>query len=108
MNLLGHEIDIDFVYRIGPIQSETSRQDAYWIFFELAFKDGRSHKVEIENNFLLESYRGGHLVMNARDLNKTEVKKLYRQKQKDLKVIKDLREKVIKDKETTAHRLTLL
>lgn len=98
MNLLGFDIDIDFAWSIGPVIIEESIKDGYWIFFELKLKDGRSHKVEINNNFYLQPYRGQTLVMNKKDLTARQQKQLDKRKPEDIDVIKKLRMAVIKEK----------
>jgi hypothetical protein len=98
MNLLGHEIDISFVYKISPLQFERSRSDAFWMFFELSFKDGRSHKVEINYNFILENVKGKDYVFNIKTLNKRELACVEKKWNKSLVIIKKLREVAINKK----------
>jgi hypothetical protein len=97
MNLLGHEINLDFVYSVSPLFGDTITTEAYYFFFELSFKDGRSHKVEINNNFGSFSYNGNVYKRPKKDLTARQQKALEKKKITDLELIKKLRAEVVKE-----------
>ena len=50
MEVLGHEIDVDFIYKINPVVWNNFHRR---LFFELSFKDGKTHLVEFCKNYAL-------------------------------------------------------
>jgi len=87
MDILGHEIDLDFVYQISPIIEVRNCQ----IHFVLSFKDGKTHVVKYRDDYS----KGG----NCRE--QSSPKRGFSYKGNDLKKL----EKIIKEDTAKLNKL---
>lgn len=97
MNILGHEIDPTFVYQIGKIFSGEGKpaDESFYYFFEIRFKDGRSHTVSLSYNYSTIEYKGREYVQSE-FLSKKQ-KQIFPKKRAAAQVkIKELRNLIIK------------
>lgn len=93
MNILGYEIDPSFVHTIHPITiCETN--NGYEYCFVLDFKDGRSHKVKVSNNYSDFEYKE-KLWSDTPFLSNAYRKKMLIKKPKDGERIKKIRMEII-------------
>ena len=91
MDILGHEIDLDFIYYISPIRWNNFSCE---LWFDLNFKDGRSHRVELKPHYSDTACpRTASGSYNVRWLNKLE-----KVKQADRSILEKLRKKITDDK----------
>lgn len=93
MNILGYEIDPTFVHTVHPIKIADT-EHGYEYFFVLDFKDGRSHKVKISNNYSTLNYQGNPYSVTPH-LSRANHKKMVLKKPKDGELIKKLRTDII-------------
>ena len=96
MDILGHEIDVNFIYRIAPV--EFSEMQGF-LRFKLDFKDGRSHLVKFRDDYTYHS--NCRKAERHKDYNGNDVKKIDALIQKDTKALSKLRDKIIAEKNKT-------
>lgn len=96
MDILGYSIDTQFVYSVGPIIGDKQRSDGYYIEFELKFKDGRTHKVNLSYNYFPFYYRGKVYAGNIKQLTKKQLERVPIKLERDMKQLKTLRYAIIK------------
>lgn len=96
MNILGYDIDPNFVYMVHPIQKSEATY-GYRYTFIIDFNDGRSHRVKIDNNYKVFEYRDSYYV-DSKSLTKHKELVMRKKQIKDLEIIKSLREKIISAK----------
>lgn len=99
IDVLGHEINCQFVYYVGPIFSDV-KQQGYEYYFEIRFKDGRSHFVSISNNYTTERLRSTVLpgcdYVYSKLLTARQEHVVIKKRPKDEAKIVQLRNKIIK------------
>lgn len=96
MNIIGHEIDVDFIYQISPIINSYGRGE---ICFVLSFKDGKTHKVLYKENYTEQA--------NCKERKKSkfewgydgnDLRKLKKMIKVDTENLTNLREAIIAEK----------
>jgi hypothetical protein len=98
MNIQGYEIDLSFVYYVSPVFNCNTREDSFYYFFNLQFKDGRSHKVELSYNYESMKYEGKAYSINIKSLNSRELKLVPKKRDAAKIQITKLRNDIILEK----------